>query len=73
MSGIFIAYTGRTLRSSWVTLALAILNYFVCKGLIEWNGAVGAAQSFAIINLIMFIIFWRISATVYPMPWLLRH
>lgn len=68
----YIFYTAKTKYLAYSTLFSGLINVGLCYLLIKYNGAIGAAQSFAITNLILFLITWIIAAKCYKMPWTLR-
>lgn len=68
----YIFYTAKTKYLAYTTLFSGLINVGLCYLLIKYNGAVGAAQSFAITNLILFLITWRVASKCYKMPWGLK-
>lgn len=68
----YVFYTGKTKYLAYSTLFSGLLNVGLCYLLIKYNGVVGAAQSFAMTNLILFLITWVIAIKCYKMPWNLR-
>lgn len=65
----YIFYTAKTRYLAYTTLFSGLLNVGLCYLFIKYNGVMGAAQSFALANIILFFITWIISAKCYPMPW----
>lgn len=68
----YVFYTGKTKYLAYSTLFSGLLNVGLCYLLIKYNGVIGAAQSFAISNLILFLVTWIIAAKCYKMPWNLK-
>jgi O-antigen/teichoic acid export membrane protein len=68
----YIFYAQRTAWLSLVTISVGLLNIVVTYALITLNGAIGAAQAFALALLLSFLLTWLVSQRVYPMPWLGR-
>ena len=64
---IFYAYKSHILAI--ITFVVGILNVPITFYLVKLNGEVGAAQGFMIINMLMFLFTWILSAKVYPMNW----
>lgn len=69
MVGLLIAYARKTHWLALVTIVGGLLNVPLTLALLEINGALGAAQSFAIIQGLFFLATWLLSMYVYPMPW----
>lgn len=65
----YIFYTANTRYLAYTTLFSGILNVVLCYLLIKYNGVIGAAQSFAIANVILFLITWIVASRCHPMPW----
>lgn len=68
----YIFYTYKTHILTWITLFCGFLNIPLTYFLVKFNGMIGAAQSYAIILLLMFILTWMLSSRIYRMPWLLK-
>lgn len=66
----FIFYSEKTKYLAIVTLSAALINIPICYFMIKMNGALGAAQSTAIVYFLSFLFTWVLSAKVYKMPWL---
>jgi O-antigen/teichoic acid export membrane protein len=64
---IFYAYKSHILAI--ITFIVGILNVPITFYLVKLNGEVGAAQSFMIVNILIFLFTWILSAKLYPMPW----
>ena len=67
----FIFYVEKTRHLAKITMIVCIINIIFNYLLIKINGAVGAAQATTLTSIVYFVIVWRVSAKVYPMPWLL--
>jgi len=65
----YIFYVKKTYLLSMVTISTSILHVVLSYTLIQINGAIGAAYASLISFLVTFLLVWRISAKVYPMPW----
>jgi O-antigen/teichoic acid export membrane protein len=65
----YIFFAQRTTWLALVTITVALLNIPLTYVLITQNGAVGAAQAFAISLGLSFLLTWIVSQRVYPMPW----
>lgn len=65
----YIFYTGKTKYLAYSTLFSGLLNVFLCYFLIKYNGVIGAAQSFALANLSLFLITWIVASKCHKMPW----
>lgn len=72
MVGLLIAYARKTHWLALVTIAGGLANVPLTLLLLESNGAIGAAQSYAIIQGLFFLATWLLSMYVYPMPWFRR-
>lgn len=68
----YIFYLAKTTYLAYTTLFSGLLNVGLCYSLIQYNGVIGAAQSFALANGILFLITWFLAAKCYPMPWNLK-
>lgn len=66
----YIFYAGKTARLALVTLAVGIVNVGLSYLLLLSNGLVGAAQSFALSQCLLFVATWWLAHRVHPMPWL---
>lgn len=67
----YIFYTGRTGYLSAATLISGLIGIAICYVLIGQIGLLGAGVAFVISKLIHFLLTWLISASIFPMPWLL--
>lgn len=65
----YVFYSAKTKYLAYSTLFSGLLNVFFCYILITYNGAIGAAQSFAISNIILFLITWIMAEKCHKMPW----
>jgi O-antigen/teichoic acid export membrane protein len=65
----YIFYVGKTKYLAYSTLFTGVLNVWLCYILIEFNGVIGAAQSFAISNFSLFLITWVVASRCHKMPW----
>ncbi|HEY5754766.1 MAG TPA: lipopolysaccharide biosynthesis protein [Steroidobacter sp.] len=70
MVGLLIAFARKTHWLALVTIVGGLVNVPLTLLLLETNGAIGAAQSYAIIQGLFFLATWLLSTWVYPMPWL---
>ena len=68
----YIFYLAKTTYLAYTTLFSGLLNVGLCYSLIKYNGVIGAAQSFALANGVLFLITWFLAAKCYPMPWNLK-
>jgi O-antigen/teichoic acid export membrane protein len=68
----YIFYAQKTHLLAWVTFLTAVINFIISYFLINWNGAIGAAQGTMIAFFISFLMTWFISAKLYKMPWSLH-
>jgi len=68
----YIFYIAKTTYLAYTTLFSGLLNVALCYLLIKHNGVIGAAQSFALANVVLFIITWILAAKCYSMPWNLK-
>jgi len=69
----YIFYVERTKLLAWITLCSSLINIPLCYYLINLNGAIGAAQATTVVFFISFILTWKLSASVYKMPWHLKE
>jgi len=69
MVGLLIAYARKTHWLAIVTVTGGLLNVPLTLGLIDVNGALGAAQAYAITQALFFAATWMLSARFFPMPW----
>ena len=69
----YIFYIYKTYILTWITLFCGSLNIPITYYMVKLNGVVGAAQSYAIVLLLSFVLTWFLSQKVYSMPWLLNH
>jgi len=65
----YILYVKRTAALSSVTFSVSLLHVGLSYTLINYNGALGAAQATAITSFITFMAVWWLSRRVYEMPW----
>jgi O-antigen/teichoic acid export membrane protein len=65
----YIFYVNRNELLSFASLAVGALSLVLAYFLIGRNGAVGAAQAYALSQAVLFLIVWTIAAKVHPMPW----
>lgn len=68
----YIFYVKKTHILAWVTFASALINIVLNYFLVKKCGAIGAAISTLIINIIFFFLTWILSDRLYKMPWLLK-
>lgn len=68
----YIFYVGKTKILAWLTFSSAMLNILFNYILINHYGAVGAAMSTLVVNIIFFFLTWILSNRIYKMPWLLN-
>lgn len=66
----YIFFTKKTWLLAIVTFMSAIFSFILNIVFIPRFGAVGAAYTNVIINFLMFVSVWIISARIFPMPWL---
>lgn len=69
MVTLYIQFSGKTERLAAVTLSVGALNILLCYTLIQWHGAIGAAQATAISQLLVFLATWWMAARVVDMNW----
>jgi O-antigen/teichoic acid export membrane protein len=65
----YIFYVKRNEFLAVASLSVGMFNVVASYFLIQRNGAVGAAQAYAVSQLLMFLVTWSIAAKCYPMPW----
>jgi O-antigen/teichoic acid export membrane protein len=65
----YIFFVKRNELLSMASLGVGAMNLVVSYFLIGRNGAVGAAQAYALSQALLFLIVWTIAAKVHPMPW----
>jgi len=65
----YIFFSNRNELVAAASLFVGALNLVGTYVLVERNGAVGAAQSYAIAQLLLFLLIWSIAARCRPMPW----
>lgn len=65
----YIFYVKRNELLSAASLSVGVLNVIASYWLIQRNGAVGAAQAYAVSQMVLFILTWSIAAKCYSMPW----
>ncbi len=66
----YVFYAEATGRLSIVSATTVTLACFSSYLLVSRWGIVGAAVSYMLTNLVLFLVVWRLSANVLPMPWL---
>lgn len=69
---IYFFYEKKTYLLSKLTVGISILHVIISFILIEMIGIRGAAIAIFITYLLSFIIIFKLSYKVYPMPWLLK-
>ncbi|MGO3708361.1 MAG: lipopolysaccharide biosynthesis protein [Mesonia hippocampi] len=62
-------HVGKTSYLGVITFSAALINLAANYVLIQYNGAVGAAQATLISYMYMFFAVWWYSNKLYPMPW----
>jgi O-antigen/teichoic acid export membrane protein len=65
----YIFYTYKSHILAIITFIVGLLNIPITFLFVKFNEEVGAAQSFMITNMFMFLFTWILSARVYPMNW----
>lgn len=65
----YIFYEKKTKFLAVITFSSAVLSVGLNLILIPWLGTVGAAYTYLITNIAIFIAVWILSNRVYPMPW----
>jgi O-antigen/teichoic acid export membrane protein len=65
----YIFYTYKSHILAIITFIVGLLNVPITLLFVKFYEEVGAAQSFMIINMLMFLFTWILSARVYPMNW----
>jgi O-antigen/teichoic acid export membrane protein len=66
----YINYAEKTYLQALVTIFVGLLNIPLNYLCIKYFGSIGAAISFTLIFILLFITTWLLSARVYKMPWL---
>jgi O-antigen/teichoic acid export membrane protein len=66
----YIFYYEKTAALAKITSSIAILHVLTSFTLISIFGAIGAGYAMVISYALMFLIVWRYSYQVYPLPWL---
>jgi len=66
----YIFYANRNEFLSAASLLIGLFNVVATYFLVGRHGAVGAAQAYAVSQLLMFLLTWYIAARCHPMPWL---
>jgi O-antigen/teichoic acid export membrane protein len=72
MYGVVSDYTVLSNRTHWlagIKVAAVVLYAPLAYCLVSNSGAIGAAQALAIINLLLFMVTWRVGAYLQKMPW----
>nr|WP_309098438.1 oligosaccharide flippase family protein [Fredinandcohnia onubensis] len=65
----YIFFVKKTYILAWVTFSVALVSIIVNYFLIKSIGTIGAAYTFAGMNIVQFLLVWLLSNRVYPMPW----
>lgn len=65
----YISFAEKTYYQAIVTLSIGILNIAINYFAIKMFGPIGAAMSFCICFVLLFVFTWFLSAKVYKMPW----
>jgi len=65
----YIFYTYKSHILAFVTFIVGLMNVPITFLFVKFYEEVGAAQSFMIVNMLMFLFTWILSAKVYPMNW----
>ncbi len=68
----YIFYAEQTGRLSMISSASALFGGLLSYALISRLGMAGAGVSFALTNLLLFVLAWWAASRMVPMPWLLR-
>jgi O-antigen/teichoic acid export membrane protein len=68
----YVFYTGKTKYLAYSTLFSGLVNVGLCYLLITYNGVIGAAQSFAFANFVLFLVTWVVASKCHKMPWNLK-
>jgi len=65
----YIFYIKRTLTLSIITFTVGVIHSLLSLFMIKEIGMIGAAYATTISFFITFIVVWRLSMKLYPMPW----
>lgn len=65
----YIFFAGATKALAVITLGLGLVNVPVTWGLVTLLGISGAAISYALVQLVAFLLTWRLAHKIHPMPW----
>lgn len=65
----YLFFANRTGRLSIVTVSMGVVNGAATFVLLKLNGLVGAAQAFALSQILQFFCVWLVAHHVHPMPW----
>ena len=65
----YCVHVGKTKPLAWIMFLAALINLAGNYFLVQWNGAVGAAQATLIAFCVTFSINWWYVHKIYPMPW----
>jgi len=66
---LFIFYEKNTSTLSWISITALLFHAAICYAMTKNSGILGAAQAFAISNLLIFILTWVLSIQSYKIPW----
>lgn len=69
----YIFYVGKTHLLAMVTFLIGVLHIVITYFAIKMLGSIGANYASVITGLISFILVWKLSASVYKMPWKLWY
>lgn len=72
MVSIYLLFAEKTYVLGVATFFIASVNIPLTYYFITFNGALGAAQSALLTNLLYFILVWFLSSKFYKMPWNLK-
>lgn len=68
----YMFFAKKTKHLSFVTIFTGCINLTLLLWLVQYNGLIGVAQSFAIGQCLRFLFSWFLSMKVYPMPWFIK-
>jgi len=66
----YIFFMNETKKLAIITFSSAIIHIILSYTFVDLYGSIGVTYSGVISYFIMFILVWRLSHKVYPMPWL---
>lgn len=66
----YVFFASNTSMLAAITISCGLANVFMTYFLVRSNGAVGAAQSFMISQMLLFLGTWALAQKSRPMPWL---